>query len=241
MARALVVAHHGHRPHALEAGRVHRHQDHARALVRRRVGVGHDHGDRERGAVVARGEPLVAVDDPLVAVELRARHQAGRVGARRLRLGHREAGADLAVEQRLEPALLLLVRAVLGEDLHVAGVGRRAVEDHRRDPAAAHQLAEHPVLPVGEPGAEAVVRQEQVPEALGLGALAQVDQDLGVRDARADLLVERLDRLPLHGIDVLLHELADAIQELGDSVRRCKIHGRGAYSSLSAQAPWKAR
>ena len=229
VARSLVVAHHRHRPDALEAGRVDRHEDHARPLVRRRVGVGHDHRDRQRGPVVARGEPLVAVDDPLVAVQLGARDQPGRVGAGALRLRHREARADLAVEQRLEPALLLRVGAVLGEDLHVAGVGRRAVEDHRRDAAAAHLLAEHPVLPVGEPGAEAVVRQEQVPEALGLGALAQLDQDLGVGNARPDLGIERLDRLALDGVDVLLHELPDPVQEGGHSVGRCEIHGRGAY------------
>ena len=44
-------------------------------------------------------------------------------------LGHREARADLAGEQRLQPALLLLLRAVARQHFHVAGVGRRAVED----------------------------------------------------------------------------------------------------------------
>ena len=45
--------------------------------------------------------------------------------------------------------------------------------------AAAHDLAEHPVLPVGQAGAVLVVGQEEVPEALGLRALAQLDEDLG--------------------------------------------------------------
>ena len=43
-------------------------------------------------------------------------------------LGHAEAGADLAAQQRLQPALLLCVSAVADQHLHVAGVGRRAVK-----------------------------------------------------------------------------------------------------------------
>ena len=90
-------------------------------------------------------------------------------------LGHREAAADLAVEQRLQPALLLLRGAVLGEDLGVAGVGRRAVEDERGNRAAAHLLAEQAVLPVGQAGPVLLVGQEEVPEALGLRLLPDLD------------------------------------------------------------------
>jgi hypothetical protein len=130
-----------------------------------------------------------------------------------------------AVEQRLQPALLLLLGAVLSEDLHVAGVGGGAVEDGRRDAAATHLLAEHSVLPVGQAGSEAVVWEEQVPEPLGPGALAQLDDDLRVGHARTHLVVERLQRLALDGIDVLLHELADAVEEGGNAIRRCEVHG----------------
>ena len=75
----------------------------------------HDcHGCADR----SRGEPFVAVDHPLVAVE----HGLGakrcrRVGPRDLGLGHREATPDLSLEQWHEPARALLVRSVLGEDL----------------------------------------------------------------------------------------------------------------------------
>ena len=48
------------------------------------------------------------------------------------------------------------------------------------DQAAAHDLAEHPVLPVGQPDADLLVGHEEVPEALGLRLLAQLD------DARRD-------------------------------------------------------
>ena len=50
------------------------------------------------------------------------------VAAGDVRLGHRERGADLAGEQRLEPLLLLLGRAEHVQDLHVAGVRRGAVQ-----------------------------------------------------------------------------------------------------------------
>ena len=66
------VTEHGHRPHDLDAGRVGRDEDHRGAPVRLRIRVGDGHHDREPRAVGAGGEPLVRVDDPLVAVERRA-------------------------------------------------------------------------------------------------------------------------------------------------------------------------
>ena len=82
-----------------------------------------------------------------------------------LGLGHAEAGADLALEQRHEPALLLLGRAEHRQHLHVAGVGRGAVERLGRDlDAAAGQLRERRVLEVREARAPALVGQEQVPQ-----------------------------------------------------------------------------
>ncbi len=54
-----------------------------------------------------RGPPLVRVDHVLVAVALDAARDVHGVGARDPRLGHREARPDLAVEVRLQPALLL--------------------------------------------------------------------------------------------------------------------------------------
>ena len=171
------MAHHRHRAHEVEARRVGGHEDHARALVRRGVGVGHDHRDRDAAPIGARGEPLVAVDDPLVAVELGA-SGAGRVRARRLGLGHREAAADVPFEQRLQPALLLLRRAVLdrismfpvsgAEQLKTMGAtGRR--------PMTSQSI---PYSQLVEAGAVLLVGQEEVPESLGLRALAQLHQDL---------------------------------------------------------------
>ena len=82
------------------AGRVDRHDEHRRAPVRRRVGVGDGHHDEEVGDRPVRGEPLVPVEHLAVPVADGAGHQLRRVRAGRLRLGHRERRADLAGEQR---------------------------------------------------------------------------------------------------------------------------------------------
>ena len=225
VAGALVVAHHRDRADQVEAGRVGRHADHRGARVGVGIGVGDDHRDRQVGADGARGEPLVAVDHPLVAVADRARLQQGRVRAGDGGLGHREAGADPPLEQRLEPAFALLVGAVLGEDLHVAGVGGRAVEGHRGGGwAAAHLLAEQAVLPVGQPGPEALVGHEQVPEPLRPRLLADLDQDLGVGNAARHLGVEPLHDLPLLRVDVVVHEVEDSLAQGGDLRARLEIH-----------------
>ena len=57
----------------LDAGLVHRHQEHREAAVLRRVGVGATQHVDPVGVVAERRPDLLAVDDPLVAVERRAR------------------------------------------------------------------------------------------------------------------------------------------------------------------------
>ena len=63
------VAHHAHVADQVEAGRVGGDDDHAGPAVGRGVGVGDGHHDRERRAVGRRGEPLLAVDHVVVAVD----------------------------------------------------------------------------------------------------------------------------------------------------------------------------
>jgi hypothetical protein len=124
VAGTAVVAHHRHRPHEVEARRVERDEDHAGAPVRRRVRVGDRHDDRHLGADRARGEPLVPVDHPLVALALGPGGEVGRVRAGALGLGHREAGADLALEQGRQPAHAVLP---VGEPDAVVLVGQEQV------------------------------------------------------------------------------------------------------------------
>ena len=104
------------------------------------IGVGdrHDHG--KGGAVGGGGVPLLAVDDVIVAVLDGGGLHHHRVRARHLDLGHREAAANSALDQRLQPPFLLLVGPVEVEDLDVAGVGGVAVEDEVAERGAAEDL-----------------------------------------------------------------------------------------------------
>ena len=166
------LAHDRHGADEVEAGRVRRHDNLAHPPVGRRIRIRYAHHDGEGRAHGSPGEPLVAVDHPLIAVTHRARGEAGGIRACRVGLGHRVAAAHRAGEHRPEPAALLLVGAVLGEDFHVAGVGRLAVERRRSDRAPPHQLAQRSVLEVADAGAVPFVGQEEVPQALGFGLLA---------------------------------------------------------------------
>ena len=67
------VLHRRHVADDLHARRVGRHDEHRRALARRGLGIGDGHHDQEVGDRAVRGEPLVPVDHPLVAVAHRAR------------------------------------------------------------------------------------------------------------------------------------------------------------------------
>src|SRR2546426_11102655 len=123
LAMIAVPGHGLHVAHDRPARRV-RVDEEGRVARPRRPGGGiplRDH-DRERRAARARDEPLVAVQDPVVAVAHGRGADAGRVRARHFRLGHREAGADPAVDQRAEVALLLLGVGVVEERVHVAFV-----------------------------------------------------------------------------------------------------------------------
>jgi hypothetical protein len=120
-----------------------------------RGGAGHHehavgaHHEQQVGDPPRRGEPLLAVDHPLIAVSFGIGLEQVRVAAA-LRLGHRERREHVLVEQRLEPPLLLLAGAVGREDLHVPGVGRRGAEHRRRPGIAADHLVEQGQLELPE-------------------------------------------------------------------------------------------
>src|SRR5208337_2112898 len=220
MPAAAGVAHHRHGANQVESRSVGRNDYLAGAAMRRRVGVRHDHRDREARANRVGREPLVAVDHVVVAVANGAGLELGRIGACGIRLGHREAGAHLAVETGLEPFLFLLGRAELGQDFHVAGIGRHTVERARADRAAAHQLAQGSILVVIEAGA-VFAGQKEVPKALGLGFFADVLEALGLgMSALAYLAPNFL----FDGIDVLVHEVGDALAQLFGFGGQRKVH-----------------
>ena len=104
----LRVLHRGHVAHDRHPGSVDRDDEHRGAPMWRRVRIRDGHDDEEVGDRPVRGEPLVPVEDVAVAVAHGARRELRRIRAGRGRLGHRERGPELAGEQWIEPALLLL-------------------------------------------------------------------------------------------------------------------------------------
>ena len=212
-----VEAEHRNRAKHFNARRVHRHQDHRLlAMAIRIVGIGLAHEDADLAARVGRVRrvPFAAVDDVMIAVANDRALDIGGVTGGDRRLGHGEAGADLAREQRLEPAILMLPRAIARQHFHVAGVGRRAIEQFRREMRAAHDLAERRVFEVGQTGAVFALRQEEIPQALLAGFRLQLLDD------RIDFPGAELFRLAvvafLVRIDVTVHERAKAMLQFDD-------------------------
>ena len=160
-------------------GRVDRDDQHRRALVLVRLGVGDRHHDQEVRHRRVRGEPLAAVDDPVVAVEHRGRLEQRRVRARGVRLGHRERRLEVAGQQRVQPLLLLVLRAGQREDLRVARVGRRVAEHDRRERRRAEDLVHQAELDLAEALAAELGVEVRRPQA-----------------ALAHLLLQRRDRAP---------------------------------------------
>ena len=217
--RRVVVAE--DREHALHAhaGRVPGHEHHGLLDVAVGVrGVRLAHEDEELAARVARAgrEPLAGVVHVLVAV---AHDAAGDVrGVRRghVGLGHGEARADLAGQQRCQPALLLRGRAVAREHLHVARVRRAAVEHLGREGHRAHDLGHRRVLEVREPRAAVVAGEKEVPETLRAGLdLELVDHRRHGPAMAAEL---RLDD-GLGGEHLGLHEALEAGLQRSRAIR----------------------
>ena len=165
------------------------------------VGHGHDHG--KGGAVGRSGEPLMAVDDVLVALASRCGAHPHGVGAGVLRFGHGEATADLPGGERAQPARLLLRRAVGVQQLHVADVRRRTVEGVVAQRAAAQRLAHLGKVAQRQPHAAEVGRQVRRPQPEGLHLLAQRLQPRfdGVEALLQQQRLERVELLADKGID----------------------------------------
>ena len=210
----------------LDPGRVHRHQDHRLLLVAVcvvRVGLAHEDGDLATRVGGVGGVPLEAVDHVVVAVAHDRAFDVGRVAGRHPGLGHREARADLAGQQRLEPLFLMLGRAVARQHFHVAGVGRAAVKDLGRQEAAAHDLAQWCVLQVRQSRSVLRLGQEQVPQPGG-ARLGLEFVDDGQHLPRAQRL-RLLDVALLFRVDVLVHEGREALLQVLHLGRGFEGHG----------------
>ena len=212
---------------ALDAGRVGR-QEHAgdarvHAGAEQVLGIAQldreaHHRRASRQADVALGPVEAQHRLAVVPLEHRRvrRHRAG-VGAG-LRLGQREAGELLAAREAREPVVLLLLGAVVREQL----TGTERVGDHHRDAertAARAELADHrrhrsrgeleaAVLLRDDHSEEAVVAQE-LPHLLGEVALLEYLPVVGHRARLLDRTVEELLLPRRQRRPGLAHELAE--------------------------------
>ena len=206
-----MVVHDRHVAHDGETRRVQRHDDHRMALVAGRIGAlvadPHDDGELAVGMQRAGGEPLAAVDHVLIALAADGGADIGGIGRCHIGLGHREAGADTAVEQGLQPALVLLGRGKQVQQLGVAGIGRIAVENLGRPVDPADDLGQRAVLHIAHAGAGLIVTQagqEKVPQTgLARQLLERLDH-LGRVSARSRYALV----VVVAGHHMALHELA---------------------------------
>ena len=145
-------------------------------------------------------------------------------------LGHRVAGGDLAIEQRLQVALLLLLGAVVREDLGVAGVRRLAAEDRGRPARAAQHLVHQRELRLSVAGAAELGPQVAGPETPLLHLLLQRSHDLH----RAGVgLVVGIVQHEVEGLDLVADESGHPVElalELGLGLE-IPGHGGSFYGS----------
>ena len=126
-----------------------------------------------------------------------------------MRLGHRVDHRDLALEQRIEPPLLLLVRAEHGEHVRLAAARRPRPgrEDVGRPVRAADHLVQEGQVHLAEALPTLLGRQVGGVELLVLHLLAPLLEELSDRalwPTDVDHVVEqRLDRLDLLGHEAI--------------------------------------
>ena len=212
--RGVVVAKHVQHGLNLHARGVHGHQNLRLALVLGRIRVGDAHENHHLAARVASAgsPPLLAVDDVLVSIQNRRRADVGGVRGGHGGLGHGEGRANLAGEQRLEPLFFLLLGAVALQHLHVAGVGRRAVEHLGRPAGVPHQLRQRRVFQVAQPCPAAGFWQEHIPQPVFFGLF--LEAFYGGDDAPAPALFHFAGHLCLVGKHVFFQKTAHALHPL---------------------------
>ena len=135
------------------------------------------------------------------------------------RLGHRETRADLAVDQRLQPARLLVGAAAVQQQLNVARVGRLAIAGPMSQWAAAQLFGHVSKLDQRHAEAAEVARHLRCPEAGVLGNRTQrLELGQGALETElGDELLARQDFVAYKGVVAVLERL--------DAFGNRKIHG----------------
>jgi hypothetical protein len=223
---AVVVAEHRQGADDGDAGGLDRDQHHALLLVLGGLGVGLAHDDQQPavGMQGVGGPPLLAVEDVRIALAGNAHLDVGGIGARHLGLGHRKRRADLARQQRLQPALLLRLAPEEHQQLHVPRIRGAAVHRLRSQAhAAAQDLGQRRILGIGQPRTPVRVRREQIPQPTTPGLGLELVEDRGVKLA----IVRRAHLLGvdgLGGVDHLLHERRHALLVVHATSGQREIH-----------------
>ncbi len=83
----------------------------------------------------------MSINQVVIAFSHDACLNVGGVARSDRRFGHREGGANLPLEQGLQPLLLMFRRTVTHQHFHVSGIRRTAVERFGRDRRASHDFA----------------------------------------------------------------------------------------------------
>ena len=196
----------------LHAGRVGVDDEHRGALMGSRLGIGHGHHDQEVGDRAVRREPLVAVDDPVIAVADRRGLQQRRIGPRGVGLGHAERGLQVAREQRVQISVFLFGGSRQRDDLGVAGVGRGVAERERSDRRCPENLVHQPELHLSVSLTAEFRVQVRGPQPLGPDLVLERGDRAG-QAVPPELLDQRLERP-----DLLANESAHPVElalELG--------------------------
>lgn len=167
--------------HALDfdARRVDRHQQHRLLLIRILVvliRLSHDNVDLATRITGSARPPLLPIEHVFVAVASNVQLNIGRIRRSHLRLRHEESRSNLALHQRFQPLLLLGIVAILGQHLHVARVGSRAVTRLGRAARPTKPFGHDAILEIRPARRFPVVAlgQEHVPETQLLGLVLEL-------------------------------------------------------------------
>ncbi len=217
-AGGVVLSEDVHRADDLDPRGVDGHEDLRVVLTARAVVVGPDHDDHDLAPWVSgTGDVvLLAVDHPLAVLQHRPGRDVLGVRGGDVRLRHGIGRPDLAVEQRLQPPLLLLGRADPLEDLHVAGVRCGAVHRLRGQRALAELDRDVGVVEIRQTVTGLRVGQEEVPQALLLRPVLGLLQhlELSRREAPAVCVaLTELEELRVHRVDGVLDEPLDVVEQ----------------------------
>ena len=137
------------------------------------VEFGPGNQDRELRTTGIGDEPFVAVDDPFVSVFFGVRSNQRRIGSGDLGLGHGEARHHRSIAERAQVTLLLIVVAPVQKRVHIALVGRHAVENPRTDASLPGFGVHHRQLHVTQPHPAPLLGHVRKPQSESFGLLAQ--------------------------------------------------------------------